>query len=188
MPYTQDWTTGRIEYWLDLLQDKVGAPDLQFLEIGCFAGRATIWLLDNILTHPSSSIYCVDPGGPVKWLNDASPSSYETFMRNVSRYGERVRLYRTTSEGFIASNPFPNNFIDFVYVDGSHDAADVLCDAVGVWPFLKSGGIMVFDDYLWAVPPSETERPKLGIDAFLLGMTGRYDLLVSKEQVAVRKK
>ena len=36
---------------------------------------------------------------------------------------------------------------DLVYIDASHEAADVLADAVLAWPLLKPGGFLGFDDY-----------------------------------------
>ena len=59
----------------------------------------------------------------------------------------------------------------FVYVDGSHQAPDVLCDAVLGFKLLKIGGVLAFDDYLWA-ETSETTKdplrcPKPAIDAFV---------------------
>ena len=32
-----------------------------------------------------------------------------------------------------------------VYIDGSHDASDVLTDAVMAWKLLAQGGIMILD-------------------------------------------
>ena len=38
---------------------------------------------------------------------------------------------------------------DLVFVDGSHQATDVLTDAVISFQLLRLGGLMIFDDYLW---------------------------------------
>jgi len=63
------------------------------------------------------------------------------------------------------------NYFDFIYVDGSHQAPDVLADAVLSFSLLKVGGIMVFDDYLWAedMPYGRDPLrcPKPAIDAFI---------------------
>jgi len=55
---------------------------------------------------------------------------------------------------------------DFVYIDGSHIAKDVLTDTCIAWQLLKKDGIMVFDDYGWGNPRDALHRPKLAIDAF----------------------
>jgi predicted O-methyltransferase YrrM len=61
-------------------------------------------------------------------------------------------------------------FFDFIYVDGSHQAPDVLCDAVMSFRLLRPGGIIAFDDYLWQEPlpygADPIRSPKIAIDAF----------------------
>jgi predicted O-methyltransferase YrrM len=56
---------------------------------------------------------------------------------------------------------------DFIYIDGSHKAADVLEDAVLSFRLLKVGGLLIFDDYAWnGGGPTEFDNPRRGIDAF----------------------
>ena len=59
---------------------------------------------------------------------------------------------------------------DFIYIDGSHQAPDVLYDALLSFRLLRVGGIMVFDDYLWAenigFEHDPIRCPKPAIDAF----------------------
>lgn len=49
-----------------------------------------------------------------------------------------------------------SNYFDFIYVDGSHEAPDVLFDALLAHRLVKVGGVIAFDDYLWS-PNEETE-------------------------------
>jgi hypothetical protein len=37
-----------------------GRP-VNFLELGSYEGRSTVWMLESLLTHPQSHITCVDP-------------------------------------------------------------------------------------------------------------------------------
>ena len=37
---------------------------------------------------------------------------------------------------------------DFIYIDPSHQAPDILTDAVLAFKLLRLSGVMVFDDYL----------------------------------------
>ena len=59
---------------------------------------------------------------------------------------------------------------DFISVDASHQAADVLGDAVLAFQLLKRGGVIAFDDYIWSPMRPGTENPlflpKAAIDAF----------------------
>jgi predicted O-methyltransferase YrrM len=49
-------------------------------------------------------------------------------------------------------------YFDFIYIDGSHQAPDVLCDAILSFRLLKKNGVLAFDDYLWQ------EKLPYGID------------------------
>lgn len=37
---------------------------------------------------------------------------------------------------------------DIIYIDGSHEYADVRADVIGMWPLLKVGGVMILHDTL----------------------------------------
>jgi predicted O-methyltransferase YrrM len=59
---------------------------------------------------------------------------------------------------------------DFIYIDGSHQAADVLLDACLAFKLLRKGGVLCFDDYTWKYPIEHggiLMSPKMGIDSFL---------------------
>jgi hypothetical protein len=83
-----------------------------------------------------------------------------------------VRVHKGLSEDKLAHLlcEGKKGYFDFVYVDGSHQAPDVLTDAVLAFKLTKTGGLMIFDDYLWAenltggVDPIRS--PKIAVDAF----------------------
>ena len=58
--FTKDYTTAYVPLWNAHVGAFRGKPDVHFLEVGTFEGRTALWFLDNILTHPSSSMTCVD--------------------------------------------------------------------------------------------------------------------------------
>ena len=71
-----------------------------------------------------------------------------------------------------------------IYVDGSHQAPDVLSDAVVGFKLLKNNGIMIFDDYGWG-GPDLTQR---GIDGFMHGYHKRIQVMGEYcSQVFIRK-
>jgi cephalosporin hydroxylase len=76
-----------------------------------------------------------------------------------------------------------------VYIDGNHTAPCVLADAVLSFPLLVSGGIMIFDDYLWESKQRELTQtmPRIAIDAFLNVFENRLQVLHRGWQVAVLK-
>lgn len=169
--FTADWSGAR-DYWPTLFAEAglVGAPDLRFLEIGCFEGRATLWLIENVLTDPSSTIAVIDtfqgsPEFPSMKIDGASRSRFDANLAAQIEMG-KVSVLVGESQRVLRDLSIGEQF-DFVYVDGSHRAPDVLADAVLVWPLLRAGGVVVFDDYEWGLHEPETERPRVAIDAFL---------------------
>jgi len=160
-----DWFSQHIPDWERLLAEFVAKPKLRFLEVGSFEGRSAVWMLQNVLTDPSSSLVCVDTfqGGDDMASLDLT-GLRQTFIDNVAPFGRRVRLITEHSGTALRTLRGP---FDFVYVDASHIAEDVLEDAVLAWRLLRTGGIMAFDDYIWRGPPDPRLCPRAGIDAFL---------------------
>jgi hypothetical protein len=86
----------------------------------------------------------------------------------VSGKSTQVRVCRGRSEEMLVKLIGQGIRADFIYVDGSHQAADVLSDAVLAWKLLKEGGVLIFDDYLWArYQDRPLLNPKMAIDAFV---------------------
>ena len=71
---------------------------------------------------------------------------------------------------------------DFIYVDGDHRPHMALSDGCMAWGLLKQGGTMLFDDYLYPEKPT-----KDGIDAFLKGYEGLYEIIVNNYQLGIKK-
>jgi predicted O-methyltransferase YrrM len=150
------------------------------LEIGSYEGAATCYLIDRSDPSARLVIHCVDT-----WAGGLEHKDMAVDMPLVEqRFDHNVRLalsarplatvvkHKAPSDLALAkllAEEGPGRF-DFVYVDGSHQAADVLCDAVLGFRLLRVGGVMVFDDYLWteALPGGvdPLRCPKPAIDAF----------------------
>ena len=83
-----------------------------------------------------------------------------------------------------------SNYFDFIYIDGSHMASDVLSDAILSFELLKIDGIMGFDDYLWKLPNTDNllTNPKIAIDTFTNIFSFRIQILVTlNHQVYIKK-
>lgn len=167
-----DWSAPR-GYWPDLFDRHrlTGRPGLLFLEIGCFEGMATRWLVENVLTDPSSGIVVIDTfaGSPeFSALGVDASQSRRRFDANLAPWIAdcRVEVIVGRSQDELPRLPAEPVF-DFVYVDGSHAAADVLEDAVNAWARLKPGGLLVFDDYVWTGEGPDWAKPRAAVDAFV---------------------
>ncbi len=173
MSYSVDWTTPHTGLWSLHLKRFVGVPRVRMVEIGCFEGRSSRWFCENILTGKDSVLYCVDPLTTTlrgHTLHDGSPSLFDQFQANVSDLlsaGKLQCLRGTSRRVLVETRDFVTNPIDIVYIDGSHQAPDVLFDAVMSFRLLKEGGVIVFDDYNMGSHKVAQSTPKLAIDAFL---------------------
>lgn len=154
----------------------------QIVEIGSFEGRATVWILDHLIQNPDSKVYCIDPftvtGRKEKAVagggEDAWRQVFQRFQLNIALTGkaDQVELIREQSSVALSSLVgAAYGQVDFVYVDGSHRAPDVLSDLIFSYHLLKNGGLMICDDYIWTLETTRQEidilsNPKIAIDAF----------------------
>ena len=199
--YSVDWFSNNIPTWEQVFtQLKIkGKDNLTFLEIGCFEGRATNYMLDDILTGENCVIHVVDTFegstneigmvGIDNELNHITTDLYKKFTNNVASHKDKVVIHQGFS-GEVLKKNFQNEMFDFIYIDGSHTAYDVLQDAILVHPLLKPGGIIIFDDFGWKDPNNlhPTNSPELAITCFYNVYELFYDAIFSSYQVGLRKK
>lgn len=194
LSFTQDWFSNNIEKWSILLKSLEGKPT-EALEIGCFEGRATKWMLENILTHDDSRITVIDTfAGSIEHHDGHADHDFSNteaiFDFNVwMPYRNKVTKIKDRSfDALVAFNTgYVNKKYDFIYIDGSHVSKDVMADALLAWPLLAKDGIMIFDDYLWQPYNKPHMEPKLAIDAFMKMMFDESIVLDVGYQVAIQK-
>jgi predicted O-methyltransferase YrrM len=180
--FTNDWFSPNIPVWRQIVD---GNKPARILEIGSFEGRSTCWLIEACAALADIEVVCVDTwdGGAEHQKGggrEAEMSEVEArFHRNIAIAKARasheveIRLCKDLSSQALAdliAERRPEPF-DLVYIDGSHQAPDVLTDAVMAFQLLKVGGVMIFDDYLWSMDRPGTQdvlmMPKPAIDAFI---------------------
>lgn len=176
--FTADWVSPHIPA-LDQIIDKYRPKSV--LEIGCFEGRVTCYMIDACTRWAQLSICCIDTwgqGNDHPQDSERFKSAEKRFDHNVAIASSRARnkvsiqkLAGTSANALarLAGGSGQEHF-DLIYIDGSHVASDVLTDALLSFMLLKVGGVLIFDDYLWlqnssAISP--LDRPKLAIDAFI---------------------
>lgn len=160
------------------------------MELGTFRGESAEFWLSNILTHPRSTLYCVDTfqGGKDHSAAGVDCTENERLThQRLSRFGVRVCINKMTTDRFFLTSRGPQ--FDFIYVDAEHTAAQVLRDGVNGFQRLAPGGVMVFDDYGWTYMPRELDRPRMAIDAIIACLEDEIEVLSPVGwQVAIRKK
>ena len=170
MKFSQDWFSHNIpafQHCMSLLPNKQ-----EFLEIGCFEGRATCWMLKHALDS-DGRITCVDTfeGGEEHAKHGVDFTGlrrqFEDNIQEAKGENQYVKVIQDVSYNGLAELIAKGSEFDFIYIDGSHQAKDVLTDACMAFGMLRKGGVMLFDDYLWDDMAGVLHRPKIAVDAFV---------------------
>lgn len=175
--FTTDWLSRFGGVWDQLI---ARYPPSRALEIGCWEGRATTFLIERCAKERPFAIVCCDTwAGGVEHDPAAMADVERRFDANVAKAASAaahpVEVQKRKGSSLVSLPAMlaegQAGTFDFIYVDGSHQAPDVLTDAVLAFRLAKVGGVMVFDDYLWAMEPSGQQdhynMPKPAIDAFV---------------------
>lgn len=148
------------QYLIDI-PEMIGAVDLAKLfaelkftrgvEIGTDQGQFAEVLCKTI---PALELFCIDPWKAEAYEPGYQPESFEKqeyFDKRYEEAKERVKdfsckLIRKTS--MEALDSFPDNSLDFVYIDGNHDFLNVTQDMHFWYKKLRKGGILSGHDYV----------------------------------------
>lgn len=179
--FTNRWFETARPTW-DMLIPQLSPSKI--LEIGSFEGRSTCYLIDSLGKKKAVEIHCIDTweggvehkdgGFAATVMSDVEQRFHHNTGIAIANSPHRpdlvihkgnsgTELARLVADG-------KSDYFDFIYIDGSHQAPDVLADALLGFRLLRIGGVVVFDDYLWSEPlPGGVDPircPKVAIDAF----------------------
>jgi predicted O-methyltransferase YrrM len=185
--FTNDWFAPQAGAWREMFG--VLKPK-RLLEVGCYEGRATTFMIEETAKYCEPSITCIDTwAGGFDLTPEAMRGVKDRFDHNTAVAMQRVgvdrfalrtireksmialaQLIGEMDDATMTDAPHEGQF-DFIYIDASHTAPDVLTDAVLAFNLLPVGGVIVFDDYMWALEkPNELDllnMPKFAIDTFV---------------------
>ena len=189
--FTQDWFKWSPPVWSQLVQHLPSRKD--FLEIGSYEGRSAVWTIEHMM-EDGGEIVCIDTWkGGAEHVNGEMNGAKFRFNENIKTVREKfpnrnVSSCTGLSVDWLAALIQEKRQFDFIYIDGSHIAKDVLTDACMAWPMLKKNGFMVFDDYAWKPEGMTTmQRPKIAIDFFLNTFEEELIVVHIAYQLIVRK-
>lgn len=179
---------GQKNFYMHLLRNFAGKP-IRSLQIGAYTGDASVWLYENLLTHPDSVLIDVDTwegsDEPVHHqMNWSTVESLYDFKTKQGQEDRKIVKYKGTSNSFFKNN---REMYDFIYVDGDHTAYGVIKDAIAAYECLNIGGIIAFDDYQWSAGLGPLKEPKMAIDAFGSIYRDRLELVLQDYQCWYKK-
>ena len=161
------------------------------IEIGVFEGETT-FNITNLLSecNPDYKHYAIDPFSASENLRqEVVDDAKLTFKKNMLEFPQVELIEKNSFEGLLELH-WRAIKADFIYVDGSHFAKDVLSDAVFGFELLNIGGVMLFDDAVsWRYGEYIQDSPKVAVDAFIqcnwnrlrvLEMPGGYQTAIKR--------
>ena len=180
--------TDKLKVSLDYLYPIKPEEVMKCVEIGSFEGRGSIMINNHLCKNQNSILYCIDPfddeyvkgSSVMAFWNYACNGQYGKFKHNTENIPTIIEM-RGYSDNMIPT--LDDNSIDFCYIDGDHSPEQVYKDITNMFSKMKNKSIVLFDDYLWQMNGVITKK---GIDKFLYEYRGKYELLFSKFQLAVR--
>jgi hypothetical protein len=165
---------------------------IKYLEIGAFFGANICSILKTYARTEGSEVHCVDP-----WIaynmypeyqgEGVMQNVYASFMKNMGQLpnsdASKVHIHRGFSADILPK--FSDDYFDIIYIDGNHEASNVLEDAVLSHKRLKPGGWLIFDDLSPNWPGVET-----GLNSFMHAYKSHYDspVAIRGDQVFLHKK
>ena len=136
---------------------------IRYLEIGVHQGENIIDVANSYAKNPMSKIHCVDPWkdyhGYLEYEGKQN-EMFDTFNRNTASISDKCVIHRGFSEDIVPT--FEDNYFDMIFIDGNHQTEYVYRDGVMSFEKAKSGGYIIFDDYI-----NTSLETIVGIDRFL---------------------
>ena len=149
------------------------------IEIGVFEGETTFNMVHYLIQkNPTYKHYAIDPFSQSENLKqDVVDKAKAQFKSNMVEFPQVELIEKNSLDGLLELHN-RNVKADFIYVDGSHFAKDVLSDAVLGFELLNIGGVMLFDDAVsWRYGSSIQDSPKIAIDSFIQCNWNRLEIL-----------
>ena len=161
------------------------------IEIGVFEGDSTFNIVNYLIQeNPTYKHYAIDPFSQSENLKqEVVDKAKAQFKSNMVEFPQVELIEKNSLDGLLELYN-RNVKADFIYVDGSHFAKDVLSDAVLGFELLNIGGVMLFDDAVsWRYGEHIQDSPKVAVDAFIqcnwnrlrvLEMPGGYQTAIKR--------
>ena len=194
--FTRHWFDDFILADWERLTHPLRGKMLRVLEIGSFEGASTTWLLDNLMSHPESTLTSIDTfEGGMEHQEAGQADEYHIaslesrFRANVAKCENvgRLTVMKAKSDDALLELRRQGAEFDFVYIDASHVAIDVLHDAVLSWRMLNVNGMMVFDDFTWRGYMEDVYNPRIAVQSFVRCVAQEIEMKLEVSQMWVKR-
>ena len=118
------------------------------VEIGSWKGRSTIALALGLKTRGAGTVYAIDPhtGSPDLVRQFGPVDTFDAFLENIRQAGVSEFVVPVRATAHDARERFVENSAHLLFVDGSHEYADVRQDIDDWSAVVVAGGVVAFND------------------------------------------
>lgn len=152
------------------IRTELGEGDIKYLEIGAYSGGSVSLVSSH---YYPTKCYSLDLGYPIE---------KQIVERNVCNFKNAESTFK-----YIEGNSQSSDIIDLVknevcdidilFIDGDHSKEGATKDYINYSPLVKSGGYIIFDDYLDEVDSPEV---KIAVDDIVRSInTNEYEIIGS---------
>ncbi len=137
------------------------------IEVGTWKGQSAVFMAEACRALGlDAAVLCIDTWlgslehllddrfRPLLGIRRGRPTLFEQFLANVRARGLEGWITPLPQTSITAARFLWHRGIraNLVYLDASHEEADVLADLEAYWPLLRPGGLLVGDDCIAAFP------------------------------------
>jgi predicted O-methyltransferase YrrM len=181
MRLKRNWFASVRREFCPLLLEYAGKP-ITYAEIGCWAGDSACWVADNVLTHAEAKGYGIDPYRRMRRRTRSDMRQLRDHAHSRMKHPNWVWMETTSERAFRRWRAD----IDVLYIDGEHEAPAALADFVRAWPYMRAGGLVIFDDHEIGQRKRFPHVPE-AVAAVLTAFDGMVEVAQTpKRQVALR--
>jgi cephalosporin hydroxylase len=152
------------------IAETFGDKQINYLEIGCYGGGSASLLLQR----PNTNVVSIDLGKPINSsiaINNVNKlnklSNNFTYLEGNSQTDEMVNRVKSIF-----------NNVHILFIDGDHSFNGVINDFKLYKDFVKSGGYIVFDDYL---DFKHSPNVKKAVDSLINDIKTEYEIIGNVE-------
>ena len=190
--FTHDFFSPNIPDWTRWFNDYITHTPIICGEIGSWQGGSSTWLLDQIVSKRGGKLVCFDTfegsSEHLTWLDSIGGKLEELFDHNIQATGFASFCEKVIGDSKMTLRSIAPDSFDFFYIDGAHEALYAIQDAILVWPLVRIGGFILFDDYDYSFPNAPQRNTKRAIDAFTSIFEEEIEIVAKGRQVLIRKK